>query len=170
MSQPKGDMPSVDQSREDAHRQTLALALLAAVAVGLWWATPMLIVPYKAEQAWYESAATFPRLALLIVALCGVIEAGRRWRGTANSVTDELDSSAASLPRMAAALALFAGYVLAVPVLGFGVSSALFLASTGRAVGLSWRAALALSLPMAMVLWWVFVRLLRVAFGHGLLF
>lgn len=151
-------------------KELLTLAVLAVAAVGLWWATPLLIVPFKPEQPWYESAATFPRLALLVVLVGAVVEAGKRWRGTARGAADELDSSTASLPRLAAALALFVGYAVAVPVLGFGVSSALFLAAAGRAVGLGWRAALLLALPMAVVLWLLFVRLLKVAFGHGLLF
>lgn len=151
-------------------QELLTLAVLAVAAVGLWWATPLLIVPFRPGQPWYESAATFPRLGLLIVALGGVVEAVRRWRGMARGAADELDSSAASLPRIAAALGLFVGYAVAVPVLGFGVSSGLFLAATGRAVGLGWRAALGLAVPLALALWLLFVWLLKAAFGHGLLF
>ena len=153
-----------------SRRELLTLAVLAAVALGLWWATPQLIVPYRPEKPWYESAATFPRLALLLLAVGALVEALQRWRGAARGASDELDSGAAQLPRAAAALALFALYALAVPWLGFGVSSALFLLATARAVGLGWRAALALALPMAALLWLVFARLLKVAFGHGLLF
>jgi hypothetical protein len=60
--------------------------------------------------------------------------------------------------------------MLAVPVLGFGVSSALFLLATGLAIGLGWRVALLLALPLALLLWAVFVLGLKVAFCHGWLF
>lgn len=150
--------------------ELLTLAVLAVAALGLWWATPQLIVPFRTGQPWYESAATFPRGALLLLAAGALLEALQRWRGAARGASDELDSSAAQLPRAAAALGLFALYALAVPWLGFGVSSALFLLATARAVGLGWRAALALALPTAAVLWLLFARLLKVAFGHGLLF
>lgn len=153
-----------------SRKESLTLAVLAALAVGLWWATPTLIMPYRAEQAWYESAGTFPRLALSIIVLAGAVGALKRWRGKSRSVSDELDSTTASMPRVAMALALFVGYVLAVPVLGFAVASALFLAFTARAVGLSWRTAWLLGLPMALTLWLLFVRVLKVSFGHGLLF
>jgi hypothetical protein len=38
------------------------------------------------------------------------------------------------------------------------------------AIGLGWRVALLLALPLALLLWAVFVLGLKVAFGHGWLF
>lgn len=154
-----------------ARRHELAaLGVLAAVAAAGIALTPRLITPWRAEVPWYESAATFPRLALLLVVVGSALEALRRLRGHAPVASDELDSGAARMPRVAAALALFCAYAVAVPVLGFGVSSAVFVVATARAVGLPWRTALALALPLAAALWLVFVPGLRVAFGHGLLF
>lgn len=151
-------------------RELLALALLAVVTASLWWATPQLVVPYRPELPWWESAAFFPRVALLLVAGAALAEAVQRWRGVARGASEELDAEAVDMGRALRALALFVAYALAVPVLGFGVASALFLLAAGRAVGLPWRQAVTLALPLAVLLWAVFVLGLKVAFGHGLLF
>lgn len=164
---PPGPAPTVWQARRHEVLALGTLALLAAVLVAL---TPRLIVPWRAEAPWYESAATFPRLALLLLLVGALGDALRRLRGHHPVASDELDSGGAQLLRVGAALGLFCTYAVAVPVLGFGVSSAAFLAATARVVGLPWRMALALALPLAATLWLVFVPGLRVAFGHGLLF
>jgi hypothetical protein len=145
------------------------LAALALAALGLFLGTPGLIVPWKAQLPWYESAAFFPRLGLVIVALGAVAELLVRARSRQRFQSEELDSSAAQLPKAAGSVLLFALYALAVPVLGFGTSTALFLLTCGRLVGLSWRTTVALALPLAALLWRVFVLGLKVAFGHGLL-
>lgn len=150
--------------------EVLALTGLAAVAVGLWWATPQLVVPYRPDLPWWESAAFFPRAALLLMAAAALAEAVQRWRGAARGASEELDAEAVDIGRALRALALFVVYALAVPLLGFGVASALFLLAAGRAVGLPWRQAAGLALPLAALLWLVFVQGLKVAFGHGLLF
>lgn len=150
--------------------ELLALALLAVLALALWWATPQLVVPYRPQLPWWESAAFFPRAALVLVALAALAEGLQRWRGAARGASDELDAQTVNVPRALAALALFTAYALAVPVLGFATSSALFLLATGRAVGLGWRQALTVSLPLALLLWAVFVKGLKVSFGHGCLF
>lgn len=147
-----------------------ALVLLAGLAAALVAATPWLIVPWRAEVPWYESAATFPRLTLALAALGALAEALRRRRGGAVVASEELDSSAARWPRAAAVLALFAGYMLAVPLLGFGVSTFAFVAAAARAAGFGWRRAAALALPLGAALWAIFVPGLKVAFGHGLFF
>jgi hypothetical protein len=149
--------------------QALLLAL-AIAATGLFLGTPGLIRPWRAEVPWHESAAFFPRLGLLIAALGAVAEIWVRARWLERFASEELDSSAAQLPRTLGAVLLFALYALAVPVLGFGVSTALFLLACGLWVGLGWRTAAALALPLAALLWLVFVRGLKVAFGHGWLF
>jgi len=143
------------------------LAALALAALSLFLGTPGLITPWKAEVAWYESAAFFPRLGLVIMALGAVAEMLVRARSRQRFQSDELDSSAAQLPKAAGSVLLFSLYALAVPVLGFGVSTALFLLACGRLVGLGWRATVGLALPLAALLWLVFVQGLKVAFGHG---
>ena len=146
------------------------LAALGLAAMGLFLATPGLIKPWPAGVPWHESAAFFPRLGLLITALGALAEGWVRARTRARFQSDELDSSAAHLPRALWCVLLFVLYMLAVPVLGFGVSSALFLLATGLAIGLGWRVALLLALPLALLLWAMFVLGLKVAFGHGWLF
>jgi hypothetical protein len=143
------------------------LAALALAAVGLFLGTPGLIVPWKAQLPWYESAAFFPRLGLAVMALGAVAEMLVRARARQRFQSEELDSSAAQLPKAAGSVLLFALYALAVPVLGFGTSTALFLLACGRLVGLSWRATVVLALPLAALLWLVFVQGLKVAFGYG---
>jgi hypothetical protein len=149
--------------------QLATLAVLALVALGVAIATPWLIVPFKAGVPWYESAATFPRAALLLAVFGAGVEFARRRRGALAPQGEELDSSSARMGLASAVLALFAGYALITPWLGFGVSSAVFLLLAGRLVGLRWRTTALLALPTAVLLWIVFVRMLKVAFGHGLL-
>jgi putative tricarboxylic transport membrane protein len=153
-----------------AQAERALLLALALAAVGLFLGTPGLITPWPAQAPWYESAAFFPRLGLLIMALGAVAEALVRARTRERFLSEELDSSAASLPKALVSVALFALYALAVPVLGFGVSTALFLLACGRTCGLGWRISTLLAVPLALVLWAVFVVGLKVAFGHGLLF
>jgi hypothetical protein len=148
----------------------LALVLLSALCAALVGATHWLIVPWRAAVPWYESAATFPRAMLACVSFAALLEAARRLRGGAVVTSEELDSGAARLPRAALVLALFVAYALAVPVLGFGFSTIVFVALAARAAGLSWRAGFMLALPLGLALWAVFVPGLKVAFGHGWLF
>jgi len=56
---------------------------------------------------------------------------------------------------------------LAVPWLGYLSSTLLFLVASSRLLGLTWRTTWALSLPLSLVMWWVFLKLLKVHFGHG---
>jgi hypothetical protein len=143
---------------------------LVVGALGLLLATPYLITPWPTQAPWYESAAFFPRLGLALTVLGALGELHARRTRSGQVGNEELDSSTAELPRALMALACFALYALVVPVLGFGVSTALFLLACGRASGLGWRVALALAAPLALALWAVFVVGLKVAFGHGLLF
>lgn len=145
----------------------LVLAALALLALVL---TPRLIVPYPQQGAWYESPAVFPALGLVLMVSGALAEAWRRRRGAAPAGGEEIDPSEADIPRGARVVVLFAIYAVAVPWLGLGVASALFLLVTGRAVGLGWRTSALLALPLAAVLWGVFVGLLKLSFGRGFLF
>lgn len=148
----------------------LLLSALAACALGLWLGTPELITPYPAQAVWYESAAFFPRLGLALMVIGALAETLVRRRGPVQTGHEELDSSEMQPRKAVAVLALFGLYALAIPWLGFGASSFAFLLLTGRAVGLGWRTSGLLATPMAAALWWVFVSLLKVSFGHGWLF
>jgi hypothetical protein len=39
--------------------------------------------------------------------------------------------------------------------------------ASSRVLGFAWRTTWALSLPLALAMWWVFSKLLKVHFGHG---
>ena len=142
---------------------------LAGVAAALWLATPALIVPFPQQAPWYESAAFFPRAALALALSGALAEWLRRRRAEALAAgdSDELDSSAARLPLALGLLALFIAYALLVPVLGLFSASVLYLVACGAVLRLPWRVSCLLALPLSLLLWLVFVRLLKVAFGHG---
>lgn len=149
---------------------TLLLLALAGVAAVALLATPGLIVPFPAQAPWYESSALFPRVALALVVVGALAELLLRRQVLKVADSDELDSSQARLPLALAMLALFIGYALAVPVLGLAVSTALYIGLCGAVLRLPWRLTLSIALTMSLGLWVVFVKLLKVAFGHGLLF
>ena len=146
----------------------VALVLLAAM---LFWATRTLVVPYPVHAPWYESSALFPRLTLALAVFGGLMELLVRRRGNADDAAgaEELDSSAANLWQAGIAVALFMAYTLAIPWLGYASSTALFVIATGLVLGLRLREVLLLAIPLTVGMWLVFVRLLKVAFGHGLL-
>lgn len=144
----------------------LLLAALAGVAVV---ATPNLIVPYR-QAPWFESAAMFPRVALGLMVIGALAEVALRRGGRSTVAADELDSSGVRTRDALVVLALFIAYSLVVPWLGFFVGSLLFVAASGLALHLPLRTTLWLALPLALLMWLVFVRVLKVSFGHGLLF
>jgi hypothetical protein len=144
------------------------LLLLAGLAGALLMGTPHLIEPYSAQQPWYESPALFPRLALALALAGGVCECVMRRRALDPGGSDELDSSAASMPLALAMMVLFSLYMLAVPRLGYLSSSFLFLLTAGRLLAMSWRATLILALSLSLSLWGAIVLVLKVSFGHGL--
>lgn len=157
------------QGRSGADR--LLLAALVLLSLALVAATPALVVPYPARAPWYESSALFPRLTLCLAAAGGIAEFWLRWRGLVqdDAGTEELDSSAADLRRALMAIALFAAYTLVTPWLGYATTTLLYLLGTAWVLGLGLRDALLLALPLTAGLWLVFVQVLKVAFGHGLL-
>lgn len=156
--------------RPDWPLDRLLLLALAGLAGAALLATPVLIQPFPAQAPWYESAAMFPRVALALVVAGALAELLLRRHELRIADSDELDSSQMRLPIALAMLALFIAYALAVPWLGFLVSTTLYLCLCGAALRLPWRLTLAIAVPMALVLWALFVKLLKVAFGHGLLF
>jgi putative tricarboxylic transport membrane protein len=148
----------------------LLLLALVGVAGAALLATPALITPFPKGVPWYESAAMFPRVALALAVLGGLAEVVVRRKPVSAGGSEELDSSQVRMPLALAMLALFLVYALLVPVLGFFVSTTLYLLASSAVLGLPWRVSVMLSLPLAAVLWFTFVRVLKVAFGHGWLF
>ena len=143
------------------------LLVLAVLAGGLALASRSLIVPYPLAAAWFESSAFFPLLALGLMALAGLVEVFNRRRAFELKGSEELNSSQARMGLAWAMLGLFGLYILSVPWLGYLSSTLLFLVASSRVLGFAWRTTWALSLPLALVMWWVFSKLLKVHFGHG---
>ena len=143
------------------------LLVLALLAGGIALTSRSLIVPYPQAAAWFESAAFFPLLALGLMALAGVVEVFNRRHAIELKDSEELNSSQAHMGLAWAMLGLFGLYMLAVPWLGYLISTLLFLVASSRVLGFSWRTTWALSLPLSLVMWWVFFKLLKVHFGHG---
>ena len=141
------------------------LVSVAAAAVIL--ATPQLITPYPVEAAWFESAAFFPRVTLVLACIAGLFELYHRRSAVVLADSDELDSSAANMRQALGMLALFGFYMLAVPWMGYLSSTWLFLVVSGAWLGLSRRATLSLSASLSLGMWLVFVQVLKVYFGHG---
>jgi hypothetical protein len=143
------------------------LLVLSACAGGILLATPQLITPYPDQAPWFESAALFPRLALGLAAVAGLVEVFMRRHAVQVGDSEELDSSAANLRQAVACLCLFGLYMLAVPLLGYLSSTVLFLLACGGVLQLGWRTTLRLTLPLSLIMWLVFVKVLKVYFGHG---
>jgi hypothetical protein len=143
------------------------IVLFALFAASLWMATPQLITPYPAQAPWFESAAFFPRVTLGLACIAGLMELYQRRRAVEVADSDELDSSSASMVQALGMLALFGLYVLAVPWIGYLTSTLAFLMASGAWLGLSRRATLTLSVLLSLGMWWVFVKVLKVSFGHG---
>jgi hypothetical protein len=160
-------IPTADSSRRGWSWDRVVLLVLAVLACGLALASPQLIVPYPQAMAWFESAAFFPVLALSLMALAGGVEVVKRRHALELKDSDELDSSQARMGLAWAMLVLFGLYMLAVPWMGYLSSTVLFLLASSRLLGFAWRTTWALSLPLAGAMWWVFLKLLKVHFGHG---
>ncbi|WP_233204756.1 tripartite tricarboxylate transporter TctB family protein [Limnohabitans sp. 15K] len=141
--------------------------LLSLVAAAVLMATPQLITPYPAQAAWFESAAFFPRVTLGLACMAGLFELYQRRNALELADSDELDSSAANIRQALGMLALFGLYMLAVPWMGYLSSTWLFLTASGAWLGLSRRATLGLSVLLSLGMWVVFVKVLKVYFGHG---
>jgi hypothetical protein len=141
--------------------------LVALLAAAVLMATPQLISPYPAQAAWFESAAFFPRVTLTLACIAGMFELYQRRCSVELADSDELDSSAANLRQALGMLALFGLYMLAVPWMGYLSSTWLFLMASGVWLNLSWRTTLSLSVLLSLGMWAVFVKVLKVYFGHG---
>ncbi|WP_239478323.1 tripartite tricarboxylate transporter TctB family protein [Hydrogenophaga sp. YM1] len=141
-------------------------ALLLAIAIGsaaAAYAVPWLITPYDPSIPWYQSTAFFPRVALSLATMGALIELVKPHARIEGS--DEIDASESNVRVALIVVATFVAYALLVPVLGLLISTAAFSVLAGLVAGLRIRTALALAIPLAIVLWVVFAKLLLVAFG-----
>jgi len=106
-------------------------------------------------------------VSLALACVAGLFELYQRRSSIELADSDELDSSAANMRQALGMLALFGLYMLAVPWMGYLSSTWLFLLASGAWLGLSRRATFSLSVLLSLAMWLVFVKVLKVYFGHG---
>lgn len=143
------------------------LLALSCAALCIWQLSPLLIQPYPHNANWFESAALFPKLSLLIVAVAGLIEIYQRRHQMASDESEELDSSAANIQDAIPMVVAFALYMLAVPFLGYLISTMLFLSVGCWLLQFDFRTSMLLAITLSVTMWVVFVKVLKVYFGHA---
>jgi len=143
------------------------LVALSFIAVCVWYFSTQLIQPYPHNANWFESTALFPRLSLLIVAVAGLIEIYQRRHQMAAGESEELDSSAANIQDAISMVVAFALYMLAVPFLGYLISTLLFLSVGCWLLQFDFRTSMLLAITLSVTMWVVFVKVLKVYFGHA---
>ena len=143
------------------------LLALSFIAVCVWYFSTQLIQPYPHNPNWFESTALFPRLSLLIVAVAGLIEIYQRRHQMAAGESEELDSSAANIQDAISMVVAFALYMLAVPFLGYLISTLLFLSVGCWLLQFDFRTSMLLAITLSVTMWVVFVKVLKVYFGHA---
>ncbi|MFM7002860.1 MAG: tripartite tricarboxylate transporter TctB family protein [Limnohabitans sp.] len=130
----------------------------------------LLIQPYPHNAKWFESAALFPQLSLLIVAVGGLFEIYQRRNQSESGALEELDSSSVNIRDAIAMLVVFGIYLLAVPVVGYLVSTLAFLLVGCWLMNFERRTSLLLAFSLSFIMWVIFVQILKVYFGHSWLF
>ena len=143
------------------------LVALSFIAVCVWYFSTQLIQPYPHNANWFESTALFPKLSLLIVAVGGLIEIYQRRHQMAAGESEELDSSAANIQDAISMVVAFALYMLAVPFLGYLISTLLFLSVGCWLLQFDFRTSMLLAITLSVTMWVVFVKVLKVYFGHA---
>jgi hypothetical protein len=143
------------------------LLALSFIAVCVWYFSTQLIQPNPHNANWFESAALFPKLSLLIVAVAGLIEIYQRRHQMASDESEELDSSAANIQDAIPMVVAFALYMLAVPFLGYLISTLLFLSVGCWLLQFDFRTSMLLAITLSVTMWVVFVKVLKVYFGHA---
>ncbi|MFY8014855.1 MAG: tripartite tricarboxylate transporter TctB family protein [Limnohabitans sp.] len=143
------------------------LVALSFIAVCVWYFSTQLIQPYPHNANWFESTALFPKLSLLIVAVAGLIEIYQRRHKMAAGESEELDSSAANIQDAISMVVAFALYMLAVPFLGYLISTLLFLSVGCWLLQFDFRTSMLLAITLSVTMWVVFVKVLKVYFGHA---
>jgi hypothetical protein len=143
------------------------LLALSFIAVCVWYFSTQLIQPYPHNANWFESAALFPKLSLLIVAVAGLIEIYQRRHQMASDESEELDSSAANIQDAIPMVVAFSLYMLAVPFLGYLISTLLFLSVGCWLLQFDFRTSMLLAITLSVTMWVVFVKVLKVYFGHA---
>jgi hypothetical protein len=81
--------------------------------------------------------------------------------------SEELDSSAANIQDAISMVVAFALYMLAVPFLGYLISTLLFLSVGCWLLRFDFRTSMLLAITLSATMWVVFVKVLKVYFGHA---
>jgi len=162
-----GGWPGPVEERALNGQRLLALVLTAALGLGAIVAfilTPSLITDYKPDVRFYESPAFVPRFALLVVAICAVAHVVRVRRGASLDAGEELDDEDANRHVVLLGIALFAAYVLLVPVIGYAPSTVAFVAAAGALGSVGIRRSLVLAVAFGAAAFALFVLGLKVWF------
>ena len=163
-------MPSLKVRLDRWSWDRFFLLALSFIAVCVWYFSTQLIQPYPHNANWFESAALFPQLSLLIVAVGGLFEIYQRRHQSESGESEELDSSAVDIRDAIAMLVAFGIYMLAVPVVGYLVSTLAFLLVGCWLLKFERRTSLLLAFSLSFIMWVIFVQILKVYFGHSWLF
>jgi len=107
---------------------------------------------------------------LLIVAVGGLFEIYQRRHQSESGESEELDSSAVDIRDAIAMLVAFGIYMLAVPAVGYLVSTLAFLLVGCWLLKFERRTSLLLAFSLSFIMWVIFVQILKVYFGHSWLF
>ncbi len=144
-------------------------ALIAVLATVLLVLAPALIPGQREGTPFHQSPTMFPMAALAIVAVGAAWHVLHLLRGAALD-NDDIDEPTANWRVVVLAFVAYAGYVLAVPLLGYAPATAMFICGLGALAGMGWRRPLAIGLGMSAVLFCVFVLALKVWFPSASLY
>lgn len=160
-------------STELGERAQRRIALVFSAALGLGGTAllvlaPTLIAGARGDVSFYKSPAFFPMGSLAVLVIGAVFHTLRLWRG-ASLETDDIDEPAANWRMVLLSGAAYAGYIAAVPLVGYVVGTAGFLLLLGVLARLGWKLPLAISIVLTGLLFGVFVLGLNVWFPSAAL-
>ncbi len=157
--------PAPQELGERAQRR-IALAFtagLAFVGTALLLFAPALIAGGHGDGAYYKSPAFFPMGALALLVIGALFHVLRLMRG-ASVEGDDIDEPAANWRMVLVSGAAYAGYIAAVPLVGYAAATAAFLLLLGVLARLGWKVPLAIAVVLTGLLFAVFVLGLNVWF------
>ncbi|MDM0084716.1 tripartite tricarboxylate transporter TctB family protein [Variovorax sp. J31P179] len=168
-----GTEPDAEVAVPAQGQRVLAVALtflLLVGAVALYVYAPTLITNYRHDVNFYESPAFMPRVALALVAIGASIHVVRILRGASLDAGEEVDDGTANRRVVAASIPFFAAYVLLVPLVGYWLSTVVFVLVAGGLAGIGWKKSVVIALLLGTACYLVFSLALKVWFpAAGLL-
>lgn len=164
--------PGKESPASTSFPRVLLIALLLILTCGaiyLFLAAPLLVVGYSASLPLHESSASMPRIGLAVVAFGSMWELLRLLRGAQLGETDEYDLMDSSPARSLMALVALALYVIGVWGVGYIPATLLFVWLMSWAAGIPVLQRTLLASILCIVLYTVFIVVLRVAVPPGFL-